>query len=57
MCDWTEMCQIKDMFWNDDEVVMQIHPAKSNYVNLMPNCLHLWSPIEQEIPVPPTLYV
>lgn len=55
--DWTEMCAIKDMFWNDDEVVMQLHPAKSNYVNLMPNCLHLWKPIGQEIPVPPTLYV
>ena len=55
--DWTEMCAIKDMFWNDDEVVMQLHPAKSNYVNLMPNCLHLWRPIGQEIPVPPILYV
>ena len=55
--DWNEMCAIKDMFWNYDEVVMQIHPAKSNYVNLMPNCLHLWRPIGQEIPVPPILYV
>ena len=55
--DWDEMCKIKDMFWDDDEVVMQLHPAKSNYVNLMPNCLHLWRPIGQEIPVPPILYV
>ena len=55
--DWDEMCRIKDMFWNDDEVVMQLHPAKSNYVNLMPNCLHLWRPIGQDIPVPPILYV
>lgn len=55
--DWNEMCAIKDMFWNDDEVVVQFHPAKSNYVNLMPNCLHLWRPIGQEIPVPPILYV
>ena len=55
--DWDEMCEIKDMFWNEDEVVMQLHPAKSNYVNLMSNCLHLWKPIGQEIPVPPTLYV
>ena len=55
--DWAEMCAIKDMFWNDDEVVMQLHPAKNNYVNLMPNCLHLWRPIGQEIPVPPTLFV
>lgn len=55
--DWDEMCAIKDMFWNDDEVVMQLHPAKINYVNFMENCLHLWRPIGQEIPVPPTLYV
>lgn len=55
--DWDEMCRIKDMFWNDDEVVVQFHPAKSNYINLMKNCLHLWKPIGQEIPVPPTLYV
>lgn len=46
--DWDEMCRIKDMFWNDDEVVMQLHPAKNNYVNIMPNCLHLWRPIGQE---------
>lgn len=55
--DWEEMSQIKDMFWREDEVVMQLHPAKSNYVNLMPNCLHLWRPIGQEIPIPPILYV
>lgn len=55
--DWDEMCQIKDMFWNDDEVVMQLHPAKSEYVNIMTNCLHLWKPIDQDIPVPPTLFV
>ena len=54
---WDEMSQIKDIFWNDDEVVIQLHPAKSNHVNLMPNCLHLWRPIGQEIPAPPTLYV
>lgn len=54
---WEEMCKIKDMFWNSNEVVMQIHPEKSAYVNIMPNCLHLWKPIDQEIPVPPILYV
>ena len=55
--DWEEMCKIKDMFWNDDETVVQYHPAKSSYVNLMQNCLHLWRPIGQEIPVPPVLLV
>ncbi len=54
---WEEMCRIKDMFWHDDEVVVQYHPAKSEYVNNMPNCLHLWRPIGVEMPVPPAIMV
>lgn len=34
----------KDMFFKEDEIVVQYHPAKSEYVNNMPNCLHLWRP-------------
>lgn len=55
--DWDEMCQIKDIFWGDEEYVVQYHPAKSVYVNNMKNCLHLWKPINQELPVPPSIYV
>ena len=54
---WEEMCRIKDMFWHDDEVVVQYHPAKSEYVNNMPNCLHLWRPIGAEMPVPLAIMV
>lgn len=25
---WDEMCKIKDMFWNDDECVVQYHPPE-----------------------------
>lgn len=39
---WDDMCIIKDIFWEDDETVIQVHPPKSQYVNLVPNCLHLW---------------
>ena len=42
---WDDMCTLKDMFFNDDEEVYQIHPNKSEYVNIMDNCLHLWKPI------------
>lgn len=45
---WEEMCSIKDIFWNEDEAVMQIHPPKSEYVNLHPYCLHLWKPVGQD---------
>lgn len=39
---WDEMCLIKDIFWNAEDFVIQIHPAKSDYVNNHPYCLHLW---------------
>lgn len=41
---WDEMCAVKSLFFDDEEVVMQLHPAKSQYVNLHPFCLHLWRP-------------
>ncbi len=54
---WDEMCKVKEMFFHDDEVVVQYHPAKSQYVNIVPNCLHLWRPTEQEMPTPPSIMV
>lgn len=27
---WTEMCWVKDLFWEDDETVIQFHPRKSD---------------------------
>ena len=47
---WNDMCDIKDIFWNDEEVVIQIHPKKSEYVNIMDNCLHLWRHKYVELP-------
>ena len=41
---WDEMCQIKDMFWDEEEEVVQIHPKKSEYVNIA-EALHLWRPV------------
>jgi hypothetical protein len=49
---WDEMCQIKDIFWDGEDCVVQYHPPKSKYVNNHPFCLHLWRPTEVEIPVP-----
>ena len=39
---WTEMCFVKDLFWEDHETVVQFHPRKSEYVNQHPFALHLW---------------
>lgn len=54
---WEEMCYVKDLFWNDDEAVMQLHPANKDYVNQHPFCLHLWRPTDQHIPLPNPLMI
>jgi hypothetical protein len=54
---WDDMCRLKDMFFEDDEVVVQYHPAKSQYVNNLPNCLHLRRPIDEALPTPPSIMV
>jgi len=54
---WEEMCFVKSLFWNDEEAVMQLHPPKSQWVNNHPYCLHLWKPMNAEIPLPDSLMV
>lgn len=39
---WPEMCFVKELFWDDEECVIQFHPPKSEYVNNHPYCLHMW---------------
>lgn len=53
---WDELCFLKDLFWQPDEVVVQYHPKKENYVNIHPNVLHLWR-FKGEMPTPPTICV
>lgn len=55
--DWEQMCFIKDTFWNENECCVQYHPAKKDYVNNHKYCLHIWKPIEQELPMPPSIMV
>lgn len=54
---WEEMCQIKAMFWDDEDCVVQFHPPRSQYVNVHNNCLHLWRPVDGVMPTPATLLV
>lgn len=49
---WEEMCWAKDMFWEPEEAVIQIHPKQSEYVNGQPYCLHLWKPSTYELILP-----
>ena len=39
---WEEMSFIKNLFWDEDDLVIQLHPPKSEYINNHPYCLHLW---------------
>jgi len=53
---WDEMCHIKNLFWSEDDVVVQFHPCKKDYVNFHPYCLHLWR-YPQGFPTPPKFMV
>lgn len=54
---WEEMCWVKDLFWGEEESVMQLHPPRSEWVDNHPYCLHLWRPLDAEIPRPPQALV
>lgn len=54
---WEEMCHIKDLFWNEDDCVVQYHPPRADYVNNHNFCLHLWKPIGKNIETPPSILV
>lgn len=54
---WDEMCEVKRLFWGDDETVAQYHPKRSVYVNNCGNCLHLWKKVGAEFDLPPTWMV
>ena len=54
---WKEMCFVKELFWTEQECVIQFHPPESEYVNNHPFCLHLWKPVKIDIPMPPSILV
>jgi len=54
---WDEMCFVKDLFWDAEETVMQLHPPKSMWINNHPFCLHLFRPLNETIPLPPPISV
>ena len=50
---WRDMCKVKDIFFEEEETVVQIHPAKSQYIrgigigkDRRENILHLWRPTD-----------
>ena len=55
--DWDVMCRVKEIFWNDDEACVEYHPKKEDYINNNEYCLHIWRPLEAELPTPPSIMV
>jgi hypothetical protein len=55
--EWADMCLVKNLFWEPHEAVIQIHPSEAEYVNIAPNCLHLWRPTNGQMPTPPKFLV
>lgn len=54
---WQEMCFVKNLFWDEEECVVQFHPPRSEYVNNHPFCLHLWKSTKEPMPLPPSILV
>ena len=54
---WEDMTMLKDLFFYEDEAVIQVHPPKAEYVNFMPNCLHLWRCKYKPMVLPPSCFV
>jgi hypothetical protein len=53
---WEEMCEVKSLFWEDEETVIQFHPKASESVNIG-EVLHLWKLCGHEHILPPKFYV
>ena len=54
---WAEMSFIHRLFFNDDEVAMQLHLPPKQHINCHPYVLHLWRCHNEPIPLPPAIFV
>ena len=43
---WSDLREVKDLFFGDDRMAVQILPRASQYVNFHPHTLHLWSRLD-----------
>ncbi len=54
---YEELTYVKDLFWGPEDCAMQLFVPEAEHINCHPNCLHLWRPVDGEIPRPPGLLV
>ena len=53
---WQEMCFVKNLCWDEEELVLQFHPPRSQYVNNHRFVLHMWK-APYDVPLPPSILV
>lgn len=41
---WEHMAHVRATFWDPDDLVVQFHPPRCDYVNYHAGTLHLWRP-------------
>ena len=54
---WEEMEWVKRELWDRRDTVMQLHVPPAEHKNCHPYCLHLWRPLNAEIPRPASIMV
>lgn len=54
---WYEMCYVKSLFWEDEDIVIQFHVPSNKAINIHPGCLHLWRCPGKEMILPPDILV
>jgi len=52
MPDWQLLRDMKNLFFGRERQAIQVLPSESVYVNIHPYCLHLWTPADDEWPIP-----
>jgi hypothetical protein len=54
---WEELEFVKRLFFERDECAMQLHVPQRDHVNNHEFCLHIWRPLDVDIPRPPASMV
>jgi hypothetical protein len=54
---WREMAFVKETCWDPEDLVVQYHPPRSEYVNTHPHVLHLWRNTREAFPYPARILV
>lgn len=54
---WEEMCFVKNLFWEEDECVVEFHVAKKDWISIHDHVLHLWRSTGAPFPTPPLICV